>query len=65
MAGSDVLSTFILSSEVAAADPDGVCTTQTTSGAGNLTINGCLIHHPLHFEKTGVVNNYEFDQFSV
>ena len=42
MAGSDVLSTFILSSEVAAADPDGVCTTQTTSGAGNLTINGAL-----------------------
>ena len=42
MAGSDVFSTFIQSSEIAAADPDGVCTTQSTSGAGNLAIDGAL-----------------------
>ena len=42
MAGSDVFSTHVLSSEIAAADPDGVCTTQSTSGAANLTIDGAL-----------------------
>jgi len=42
MAGSDTLSTYVLSSDIAAADPNGVCTTQTPSGAGNLTINGAL-----------------------
>ena len=42
MAGSDVQSTFILSSDIAAADPDGVCAAQTTGGAANLTINGAL-----------------------
>ena len=42
MAGSDVFSTHVLSSEIAAADPNGVCTAQTTGGAANLTIDGAL-----------------------
>jgi hypothetical protein len=42
MSGSDVFSTFIQSSDIAAADPDGICTSQTTSGAANLTIAGAL-----------------------
>jgi len=36
---SDIQSTFI---EAATADTDGVCASQTPSGAGNLTINGAL-----------------------
>jgi hypothetical protein len=36
---SDIQSTFI---EAATADADGVCASQTPSGAGNLTINGAL-----------------------
>ena len=43
MAGSDVFLTYILSSDIAAADPDGVCTTQSTSGAANLTLDGALV----------------------
>ncbi len=42
MAGSDVQSTFIQSSDIAAADPDGVCTSQSTGGAANLNINGAF-----------------------
>tara|TARA_R110001592_G_scaffold109278_1_gene304922 strand:+ start:302 stop:922 length:621 start_codon:yes stop_codon:yes gene_type:complete len=42
MAGSDVLSTYILASDIAAVDADGVSTSQTPSGAGNLTITGAL-----------------------
>ena len=42
MAGSDVFSTYVLSSDVAAVDPNGVCEAQTTGGAANLTINGAL-----------------------
>ena len=42
MAGSDVFSTYILSSTIAAADPNGVCLTQSTGGAANLSINGAL-----------------------
>ena len=42
MAGSDVFSTHVLSSEIAAADPNGVCTAQTTGGAANLTIDVAL-----------------------
>ena len=39
MAGSDVESSFI---EAAAADPDGVCASQTPGSATNMTINGAL-----------------------
>jgi hypothetical protein len=42
MSGSDVFSTFIQSSDIAAADPDGISTSQTTGGAANLTITGAL-----------------------
>ena len=42
MAGSDVFSTYVLSSDVAAVDPNGVCEAQTTGGAANLTIDGAL-----------------------
>jgi len=39
MSGSDVQATFIAP---AVADPDGISTAATLSGAGNLTINGAL-----------------------
>ena len=42
MAGSDVFSTYVLSSTIAAADPNGVCLTQSTGGAANLSIDGAL-----------------------
>ena len=42
MAGSDTFSTYVSSSGVAAADPDGICLSQTPGGASNLTINGAL-----------------------
>ena len=42
MAGSDTFSTYIVPGDLAAADPNGICTTQTPGGAGDLTINGAL-----------------------
>ena len=39
MSGSDVKAVFI-EADTDAADPDGIATSQTPSGAGNLTING-------------------------
>jgi hypothetical protein len=42
MAGSDTFSTYIAPGDLAAADPNGICTTQTPGGAVDLTINGAL-----------------------
>ena len=42
MAGSDTFSTYITPTGLAAADPNGICLTQTPGGAINLTINGAL-----------------------
>ena len=42
MAGSDTFSTYIAPGGLAAADPNGICLTQTPGGAVNLTINGAL-----------------------
>jgi hypothetical protein len=42
MAGSDTFSTYIAPGDLAAADPNGICLTQTPGGAVNLTINGAL-----------------------
>ncbi len=42
MAGSDTFSTYITPTGLAAADPNGICLTQTPGSATNLTINCAL-----------------------